>query len=94
MRTATKLPRLPRIINIAKAEYVSDYIIRITFSNGHVNVIDFKRFLFEEARNPSLTQYRDLNEFKKFYVDEGGTLMWNDYEMIFSLEDYYLRQEM
>jgi len=40
-----------------------------------------------------ITKYGNLDLFSKFEIDDGD-LMWNDFEMSFSLEDIYDRSEM
>lgn len=74
-------------LNITVAEYVSGYKLRLTFNDGVVRVMDFEPFL-RKARNPDLTQYRQLRKFKSFRLHYGD-LMWGDYEMIFPIMDLY-----
>jgi hypothetical protein len=75
------------IITITEAEYVEAYIIRLVFSDGIEQTIDFKPFL-DKARNPMTTKYRSLEEFRTF-TPVNGNLSWNDYEMCFSLESLH-----
>ena len=72
---------------ITEAKHVSDYKIRLTFNDGLVRVMDFEPFL-RKARNPDLTQYRQLRKFKNFRLHYGN-LMWGDYEMIFPIADLH-----
>jgi hypothetical protein len=72
-----------QVIEIAEAIYVSNYTIRLKFDDGSVREIDFGNFLMQ-ARNPMITKYRDLEEFKKFYL-EYGDLVWNNYELCFPI---------
>ena len=74
-------------LEITEAEYVSGYKIRLTFNDGLERVMDFEPFL-RKARNPDLTQYRQLRKFKSFRLHYGD-LMWGDYEMIFQIMDLY-----
>ena len=74
-------------LEITKAEYVSEYKIRLTFNDGKVHVVDFGPFL-KKARNPDTTDYRDLKKFKTFRIVDGD-LMWGDYQMIFPIIDLY-----
>ena len=82
MKTHTKT-----YLEITQAEYVSGYKIRLTFNSGLVRVMDFEPFL-RKARNPDLTQYRQLRKFKSFRLHY-GELMWGDYEMIFPIADLH-----
>ena len=70
-------------LEITEAEYVSGYKIRLTFNDKLERVMDFEPFL-RKARNPDLTQYRQLRKFKSFRLHYGD-LMWGDYEMIFPI---------
>ena len=74
-------------IEISEAVYTSDYRIRLRFSDKTERVVDFGPFL-QNARNPDTTDFRDLNKFKTFRV-ENGDLIWGDYQMIFPIIDLY-----
>jgi len=75
------------ILDIVRAEYVGGYKLHLWFSDGKNHIVDFEPFLMS-ARNPMVTQYRDLQKFKQFRIVYGN-LDWNDYEMCFSREDLY-----
>jgi len=86
MKTAT------HTLGLVKVSYMGGYKLKLRFSDGHTNAIDFEKFL-KEARNPMITKYRDADLFQKFEIEDGD-LMWNDFEMSFDLEDLYDRPEM
>ena len=75
------------VISINKAEYISDYKIKLSFTDGIVKVIDFYNIL-KNARNPITRKYLDKNLFKNFSL-EYGDLIWNDYEMCFPIWDLH-----
>ena len=75
------------IIEISRAEYVDESCIHLWFNNGKERLVDFGPFL-QNARNPVLKKYLDVNEFKKFTLVHGN-LDWNDYEMCFPVADLY-----
>ena len=79
--------RVTNYLEITEARYISDYKIRLSFNDGIVRVMDFEPFL-RKARNPDLTQYRQLRKFKQFRLHYGD-LMWGDYEMIFPITDLH-----
>ena len=79
--------RATNYLEITEANYVSDYKIHLTFNDGTVRVMDFAPFL-RKARNPDITQYRQLRKFKQFRLHYGD-LMWGDYEMIFPIADLH-----
>lgn len=75
------------IIEIISARYIGDYAIRLTFSNGTNRLVDFKPFL-ESSLHPSIQKYMDEILFKDYQI-VNGNLNWNDYDMIFPIEDLY-----
>jgi hypothetical protein len=75
------------VLDITHAEYVDGYKFHLWFSDGKNHVVDFEPFLMN-ARNPMVTQYRDLQKFQQFRIVYGN-LEWNDCEMCFSTEDLY-----
>ncbi len=74
-------------LKIDSAKYLSDYAIRIKFSDGSERVVDFKPFIFKSL-HPSIKKYLDEDKFSNFSLTDGN-LNWNDYEMIFPLSDLY-----
>lgn len=76
-----------QFLEVTEAKYVSGYKLLLTFNDGTVRVVDFVPFL-ANARNPDTTDYRDLEQFKRFHVEDGD-LMWGDYQMIFPIMDLY-----
>jgi hypothetical protein len=78
---------LPELIEIISAKYTGDYIIRIQFKDGYNHPVDFKPFL-ESSVHPSIRKYLDEELFLQFRIVDGN-LNWNDYDLIFPLEDLY-----
>ena len=74
-------------LEITEAEYVSGYMIRLTFNDETARVMDFGPFL-SQAKNPMFTKYRRTEEFKSFHIQDGD-LMWGDFEMIFPITDLH-----
>jgi hypothetical protein len=77
-------------MKIDSAKYLSDYAIRLRFSDGNEKLVDFKPFL-SKSLHPSITKYLDENKFSKFSLTDGN-LNWNDYDMIFPISDLYKGQ--
>ena len=75
------------LIEIKKAKYIGDYAIRLLFNDGKNQLVDFKPFI-ESSLHPSIKKYLDEKLFKKFEIIDGN-LNWNDYDLIFPLEDLY-----
>ena len=74
-------------LRIDSAKYLSDYVIRIKFSDGKEKLVDFKPFLIKSL-HPSIKKYLDENKFSNFSLIDGN-LNWNDYDLIFPLSDLY-----
>jgi uncharacterized protein YjbK len=74
-------------LKIDSADYLSDYTIRIKFSDGNEKIVDFKPFL-SKSHHPSIKKYLDEKMFSNFSLTDGN-LNWNDYELIFPISDLY-----
>lgn len=75
------------LIEIKTANYIGDFAIRLIFTDGAMRLVDFKSFL-ETSLHPSIRKYLDENKFKQFEIVDGN-LNWNNYDLIFPLEDLY-----
>jgi hypothetical protein len=75
------------VIDLNAVEYVNDYQLRLTFSDGLERVVDFKNFL-NQSLNPMIQKYLDLEKFRNFSFDDGD-LQWNDYDLCFPISDLY-----
>ena len=61
------------IAKLVSAEYVKDYKILVSFSDGTSGVIDLEGELWGEVFEP----LRDISQFRKFRIDpELKTLVW------------------
>ena len=74
-------------LKIESAKYLSDYAIRIKFSDGKEKLVDFKPFI-TKSLHKSIKKYLDENRFSKFSLIDGN-LNWNDYDLIFPIWDLY-----
>lgn len=75
------------LIEIKSANYVGHFKIQISFNDGIKKTIDFKQFL-ESSIHPAIRKYNDEQLFSKFDI-VNGNLNWNDYDLIFPLEDLH-----
>ena len=73
-------------VNVKDVRHLGGCWLEITFSDGHIQKIDFSPFL--KQAHPELRKYLDEKEFGRFSV-EHGNLVWNDYEMCFPVESLY-----
>ena len=75
------------LVEVKSAKYIGDYAIRILFNDGFNRLVDFKPFL-ESSLHPSIRKYLDEKRFKQFKIIDGN-LNWNDYDLIFPIDDLY-----
>ena len=74
-------------VEVVSAEYKKDYALKVLFSDGTEKVIDFKPFL-SRSLHPSIAKYQDKSLFANFKI-VSGNLNWNDFDLIFPIEDLY-----
>ncbi len=88
MRIVAEYNDLPvDLLEIKSAKYIGDFAIRIFFKDGVNRLLDFKPFL-ESSLHPSIRKYLDEEKFKKFDLIDGN-LNWNDYDLIFPIDNLY-----
>jgi hypothetical protein len=75
------------VVDIVEAEQVSDYKLRLSFSDGTQQVVDVEPFL-RGSRNPMIRAYLEPNRFANFRI-EYGELVWDDYGLCFPIADLY-----
>jgi hypothetical protein len=75
------------LVEVQSAKYVGNFVLHIAFSDRFSRMVDFKPFLANSC-HPSIRQYLDENKFKQFEIVDGN-VNWNDYELIFPVEDLY-----
>ncbi|MFN8473248.1 MAG: DUF2442 domain-containing protein [Anaerolineae bacterium] len=75
------------VIDIIRAELVSDYRLKLSFSDGVERTVDFGPFL-RESRNPLIRAYLDPEKFAGFRLEQGD-LIWDDYGLCFPIADLY-----
>jgi hypothetical protein len=76
-----------QVIWIEQANYLGDYRLELFFNDNTSQQIDFFPFL-SSSRNPLIRKYLDIEEFRKYSLDEGD-LQWNDYDLCFPIADLY-----
>lgn len=63
----------PDLLHITNAEYLSDYVLKLSFNTGEVRVFDFSLY-FDKG---ILTKLQDMDYFKNYTLD-GWTVDWNN----------------
>lgn len=74
-------------IMIQSAIYIKDYSIKITFTDGSEQLVDFSSFL-DKAIHPSIKKYLNKELFVTFQI-VNGNLNWNNYDLIFPISQLY-----
>ena len=75
------------VIDITNAEYEPPYAIRLRFSDGFEQTVDFEPFL-RNAQHLDIRKYLDPSLFQSFAI-VNGRLDWNDYDLCFPMQDLY-----
>ncbi|MGH7960488.1 MAG: DUF2442 domain-containing protein [Candidatus Binatia bacterium] len=75
------------VIDIVRIGQVSDYKLKLSFSDGVERVVDFEPFL-RKSRNPLIRVYLDPQKFANFALAYGN-LVWDDYGLCFPVADLY-----
>ena len=74
-------------LSVKNAKHIKSHILEITFSDGYVNCVDFAPFIFSNG-HPDYEKYKSEKTFLAFEIIDGN-LNWDDYTMIFPVEDLY-----
>ncbi|MCY7352743.1 MAG: DUF2442 domain-containing protein [Cytophagaceae bacterium] len=77
-----------RALTVTDAEYVNDYQLRLTFSDGTSQVVDFGPFLTNHP-HPQHNKYRQLAHFKCFRIDRGNVVWGRDWDLIFPVSQLH-----
>ena len=79
---------IPDNLSITKSEYVNGYILRLSFSDGTVNEVDFGNYLYKHP-HPQYDKYRDLSKFKKYRIDNSDIYWGKHGDLMFPIENLY-----
>lgn len=75
-------------LGVAKASYLDGYRLRIDFTDGKRNDIDFSNFILNNNKK-YLSKYKDISRFKKFKIENGNLVWGKDWDIIFPIIDLY-----
>ena len=73
-----------RTLEMIKAEYIGEHRLKLAFSDGTSQVVDFGPFL-ENHPHPQHNKYRRLANFKRFRIERGNVVWGRDWDLIFPL---------
>ena len=77
----------PTIINVANAEHVGGYCLRLQFDDGTEQIVDFGPFL-RDAQHPDVRAFLAEEKFLHYRIDHGN-LIWGDYELCFPVTELH-----
>jgi len=72
---------------VKNSRHIKSHILEIEFSDGLKKNVDFSPFIFSSG-HPDYEKYKKESEFIKYKIVDGN-LNWDDYTMIFPVEDLY-----
>ena len=79
-----------RVLKIKKVEYLGGHMLKLSFSDGARQEIDFKPFL-KRSNHPEIRKFLSPKRFKQAAL-QSGELMWGDFDLIFPVFDLYENQ--
>ena len=74
---------------INKATFLHKNVLSITFTDGHVQEVDFSNFLNSESTPPYIREYKQESKFKKFKIEDGNLVWGKDWDLIFPIPQLY-----
>ena len=74
-------------LSVKEVKHKIGHILEIEFNDGHIENVDFAPFIFS-SNHPDYEKYKSVTEFLKYEIIDGN-LNWDDYTMIFPVEDLY-----
>ncbi|MEX0730674.1 MAG: DUF2442 domain-containing protein [Aquisalimonadaceae bacterium] len=74
-------------LSVKSATHRVGHILEIEFNDGQVTCVDFAPFIFSSG-HPDYEPYKSVDTFLGYEIVDGN-LNWDDYTMIFPVEDLY-----
>ena len=76
-----------QLISVTAVENLGDFRLRVVFSDGVIQDVDFRHFL-QHSNHPEIQAFLDPSKFGAFAVRDGD-LVWGDFELCFPIIDLY-----
>ena len=73
---------------VTEAKHMGEYRLRLNFSDGTSQTIDFGPFLTNHP-HPQHDKYRQLANFKRFRIERGNVVWGRDWDLIFPVSQLY-----
>jgi hypothetical protein len=77
-----------KTIIVTGATYIQAYKVKIEFSDNTFRVIDFGPFL-KENPHPQWDKYNNIDNFKKFKIENGNLVWGRNWDLIFPVSGLY-----
>jgi len=77
-----------KTFKITKAEYSGGHKVELTFNDAEKRIVDFGIFL-KKRPHPQHDKYNNLENFKKFKLENGNIVWGKNWDMIFPPEQLY-----
>jgi hypothetical protein len=77
-----------KTILVTGATYIQAYKVKIEFSDNTFRVIDFEPFL-KENPHPQWDKYKNIDNFKKFKIENGNLVWGRNWDLIFPVSGLY-----
>jgi hypothetical protein len=77
-----------KTILVTGATYIQAYKVKIEFSDNTFRVIDFEPFL-KENPHPQWNKYNNVDNFKKFKIENGNLVWGRNWDLIFPVSGLY-----
>jgi hypothetical protein len=77
-----------KTILVTGATYIQAYKVKIEFSDNTFRVIDFEPFL-KENPHPQWNKYNNIDNFKKFKIENGNLVWGRNWDLIFPVSGLY-----
>jgi hypothetical protein len=78
---------MSKTISVTAAQSLDEFRLRIAFSDGVVQEVDFRGFL-QRSNHPEIRAFLDAKKFNTYSVQDGD-LVWGDWELCFPVMDLY-----
>lgn len=73
---------------IVRAEYAGNVSLRIFFSDGTAQTVDFRPFILAHP-HPQYNRYILPENFKKFSIERGNLVWGKNWDMMFPIEQLH-----
>nr|WP_083940595.1 DUF2442 domain-containing protein [Rudanella lutea] len=77
-----------RTLAVTGAEHVGELRLRLSFSDGTTQTVDFGPFLHNHP-HPQHNKYRRLANFKRFRIERSNVVWGRDWDLIFPVSQLH-----